>query len=32
MSDPVAGTAGERVTHEHGDRLLASLEIGRAHV
>ncbi|MGV9386932.1 ABC transporter ATP-binding protein [Nonomuraea sp. NPDC003707] len=25
MSDPVAGIAGERVTHEHGDRLLASL-------
>ncbi|WP_431931088.1 ABC transporter ATP-binding protein [Nonomuraea jabiensis] len=25
MSDPVAGTAGERVTHQHGDRLLASL-------
>ncbi|MFI6741567.1 ABC transporter ATP-binding protein [Nonomuraea sp. NPDC050451] len=25
MSDPVAGIAGERVTHKHGDRLLASL-------
>ncbi|MFC4118889.1 ABC transporter ATP-binding protein [Nonomuraea zeae] len=25
MSDPVSGTAGEQVTHRHGDRLLASL-------
>ncbi|WP_214410883.1 ABC transporter ATP-binding protein [Sphaerisporangium fuscum] len=25
MSDPVSGAAGERVTHRHSDRLLASL-------